>query len=110
MEGDLERRINVFVDIVDKLEGNDVVNSIYHIITTYGIPKIADSDFLIACLMQYYIENEEYEKCNVLKTTKFKMNIEYNSFDDLSEEVPMEDIKYMTLMGFFKSIPPSKLF
>lgn len=110
MKDDLEKRINFFVDIVDKLEGSHVVDSIYHIITTYGIPKVADSEFLISCLMQYYIENEEYEKCNVLKTTKFKMNIEFDSFNDISEEVPLEDIKYMTLMGFFKSVPLSKLF
>ena len=110
MEGDLEKRVNFFVDAVDKLEGNNVVNSIYRIITTYGIPKVADSQFLIACLMAYYIENEEYEKCNVLKTTSFKMNIEYDSFDDLDDTVPFEDVKYMTLMGFFKSLPPSKIF
>ena len=110
MKNNLEKRVNFFVDIVDKLEGSNVVNSIYHIITTYGIPKVADSEFLISCLMQYYIENEEYEKCNVLKTTKFKMNIEFDSFNDISEEVPLEDIKYMTLMGFFKSVPLSKLF
>ena len=38
------------------------------------------------------------------------MNIEFDSFNDISEEVPLEDIKYMTLMGFFKSVPLSKLF
>jgi hypothetical protein len=110
MENNLEKRVNFFVDTVDKLEGSNVVNSIYHIITTYGIPKVADSEFLIACLMKFYIENEEYEKCNVLKTTSFNTDIEYESFDEIGDDVPVEDIRYMMLMGFFKSTTIPQLF
>lgn len=107
--GDINDRSNLFVDIVDQLNGKEVVDNIYHIITTYGIPEVADETFLKECLMKIYLQTEEYEKCNVLKKNEFKTKVSYDSIEDLDEEVPLEDIKYMALMGFFKSIKITSL-
>jgi len=101
---DIERRAEMFSMIVDRLEGKDIVDNIYHMITTYGIPAIADEEFLIASLMKVYLDAEEYEKCSILQKGDFKRNVSYDSLEDLDEETSAEDIKYLVLMGFIKSI------
>jgi hypothetical protein len=109
MDKDLEKRTEFFAHMVDTLNGREVVDSIYHIICTYGIPAVADDKFLIASLMKVYIDAEEYEKCNVLQKGEFKRNVEFDSIDDIDDETPLEDIKYLVLMGFFKSLSIDKL-
>lgn len=101
---DINERANMFAHIVETLDGKDVVDNIYRIICTYGIPVVADEEFLIESLMQVYLKHEEYEKCEVLKKREFKMNVSFDSIDDLDDEIPDSDIKYMALMGFIKSI------
>jgi hypothetical protein len=109
MDSNLEKRTEFFANMVETLDGLDVVNGIYHIICTYGIPSTADEEFLIASLMKVYLEHEEYERCSILQKGEFKRNVEFESIDDLTEETPLEDIKYLVLMGFFKSLPINKL-
>ena len=106
---DINERSDFFANVVETLEGKDVVDNIYRIITTYGIPEVADEEFLIQCLMKVYLQTEEYEKCEVLKKNEFKTKVSFDSIEDLDEEVPLSDIKYMALMGFFKSIKITSL-
>lgn len=101
---DINDRADFFAKIVEHLDGKDVVDNIYHIICTYGIPAVADEENLIASLMRVYLDHEEYEKCEVLKKREFKTNVSYDSTYDLDDDIPLSDIKYMALMGFFKSI------
>ena len=109
MKEDNIERASMFARIVESLDGKDVVDNIYRIICTYGIPEVADEEFLIASLMQVYLDYEEYEKCEVLKKNEFKTKVSYESTYDLDDDIPMSDIKYMALMGFFKSIKITSL-
>lgn len=104
MKEDINERANMFAHIVESLDGKDVVDNIYRIICTYGIPVVADEEFLIESLMQVYLNYEEYEKCEVLKKRQFKTQVSYDSVEELNDEIPLSDIKYMALMGFIKSI------
>jgi hypothetical protein len=106
---DVNERAGFFARLVDSLDGKNVVDNIYHVICTYGIPAVADEEFLIASLMEVYLIHEEYEKCEVLKKREFKMNVSYDSLHDLDDMIPESDIKYMALMGFFKSIKVTSL-
>ena len=104
MKEDTTERVDMFARIVESLDGKGVVDNIYRIICTYGIPVVADEEFLIESLMKVYLNYEEYEKCEVLKNRQFKTNVSYDSVEDLDDEIPLSDIKYMALMGFIKSI------
>lgn len=97
-------KIEFFTKLVDSLDGKSVVDTIYRIICTYGIPDVADREFLVTSLMAVFLKHEEYEKCEVLKRNEFRPNVSYNSIEELNEDVTSADIKFMALMGFFKSI------
>jgi hypothetical protein len=67
---DNANKINLFIQIVNATEAHAHVNTMYDIITKYDASETVDRDFAFDCLIQYFTDREEYEKCAVLLKQK----------------------------------------
>lgn len=67
-------RMKVFLALADQLPAAaETINNIYRIVSKYDVPKNVDRDFIFGCLIAYYSNIEEYERCAaLLKIKKMK--------------------------------------
>ena len=67
-------RMKVFLMLAAELpSAAETIDNIYRIVSKYDVPKNVDRSFIFDCLIAYYSNLEEYERCAaLLKLKKMK--------------------------------------
>lgn len=87
-EEDKDKRIKLFLQLIDAFEAHSWVDNIYQIVSDYDLPQHLDRDFVMSALEKYYAQREEYEKCANL--VKWKDDLKRKDLDSLTNIVQKE--------------------
>lgn len=67
MNKEYSERLDTFLNIARTLpDAKEILDNVYNTIVKYDLPRRSDRNFIFDCLIQYYSDLEEYEKCAVL--------------------------------------------
>lgn len=94
---DQREKIDIFLQIVNATEAHEHVRSMYEIIMNYDASERVDRDFAYNCLIQYFTDCEEYEKCAALLKKK---NSPPKSKRYMAKDITPEMLADMLFLGY----------
>ena len=96
-------KINIFLALAEYLPSSkETIDNLFSIVSKYDLPKHVDRDFIFDCLIEYYKQFEEYEKCAELY--KFKLNTKRKKRITVNK-LTRRELSELRMMGF--TIPDS---
>lgn len=93
-----DEKIKLFLTMANELPaGKQTVDVVYNVICKYDVPQKTDRSFIFDCLIAYFSDREDYEKCSLLLRLRNEKpkKIQFNNLD-LSREEAIS----LRLMGF----------
>ena len=93
-----DEKIKLFLVMANELPaGKDTVYSAFDIVMKYDVPSKTDRNFICDCLIAYFSEREEYEKCAELIKLRnaTPKKIQFNKI-----ELTREESINLRMMGF----------
>ena len=96
-------KINIFLVLANHLpSAKETIDNVFSIVSKYDLPKHVDRDFIFDCLIEYYKQFEEYEKCAELY--KFKLNTKRKK-RITANKLTRKELSDLRMLGF--TIPDS---
>ena len=102
-EAERTEKINLFLILAEHIPSSkETIDNLFSIVSKYDLPKHVDRDFIFDCLIEYYKQFEEYEKCAELY--KFKLNIKRKK-RITANKLTRKELSELRMLGF--TIPDS---
>ena len=93
-----EERIKFFLILAKELpSAKQTIDNVFHIVARYDVPKHADRNFIYDCLIAYYSELENYERCAELLS--FKQDLSHRKKITV-RNLSRSDLSDLRMLGF----------